>query len=166
MLAVIKINRSDVSILRMSLCLYKNTGGKKRLSSCTAFKQLTSITFSSTHLVFNNFLFQSTMVFRERETEMPSWTSIIFTDTACSSSHSILFFALPIQSKKLPFCPLCHTKLKIPSFVTERLWRMLRGQKVTRSPLRQTPVSPQKINVFRGTGGISISDGFSVKCLF
>lgn len=40
------------------------------------------------------------MVFRERETEMPSWTSIIFTDTACSSSHSILvFFFFPFSLK-------------------------------------------------------------------
>lgn len=37
------------------------------------------------------------MVFRERETEMPSWTSIIFTDTACSSPHFFLFpFSLKI----------------------------------------------------------------------
>lgn len=98
------------------VCLYKNTG-EKRLSSGTAFKQLTSITFSSTHLVFNKFLFRSTMVFRERETEMPSWTSIIFTDTACSSSHSILFFFLPIQSKNYHFV-LCVT----PNWKFRVLW--------------------------------------------
>lgn len=84
----------------MSLCV--STTMRK---TSTSFKQVTSITFSSTYLAFNIFLFWSTMVFREREMEMPSWTSIIFTDTACSSPH---IFSLPIQSQNYHFV-LCVT---------------------------------------------------------
>lgn len=102
--------------------------------------------FSLTHLAFNIFLFRSTMIFREREMEMASWTSIIFTDTASFSSHSTLFF-LPIQSKNYHFV-LCVA----PNWKFRVLWPRgsdgCWGDRKWRSPLCGRPLCHRRRLMF------------------
>lgn len=72
------------------------------------------------------------MVLREREAALPSWTSVIFADTACSSSCSSLFFFLIPFSLKLPFCPLCHGELKNPEFCDREAVKDVEGTESAR----------------------------------
>lgn len=109
---------------------------------------MTSITFFQSHLAFNIFIPEHNGFQRKRNGDA-------LMDICNIHRYSLFlvllffFFFIPF-SLKLPFCPLCHAKLKIPSFVTERLcWRMLRGQKAPPFPLRQTPMSSPKINFLK-----------------
>lgn len=77
------------------------------------------------------------MVFREREMEMPSWTSVIFTDTACSSSHTFFFF-YPIEAK-ITILSFVSSQIENPEFCDREALKDVEGTESDAVPSAADP---------------------------